>query len=148
METEDMSGGCHCGRVRYRVAGADTDAYYCHCRMCQRATGGIAAALKQVQRSKVTWEREPERYRSSPFAQRGFCATCGTPLTYEDDGGDTMDLTVGSFDDPYRLRPILHAGVESRHEAWRDTSGLRGIRTDELPHIVAKWAASTGEMPE
>lgn len=146
--TERMIGGCQCGRIRYSVADADTDAYYCHCRMCQRATGGVAAALKQVPRASVSWETEPDRYRSSPIARRGFCAACGTPLTYEGDGDDIIDLTVGSLDDPYRLRPILHAGVESRHEAWRDTSGLRDIRTDELPHIVEKWVKTVGKIPD
>lgn len=39
---ETMTGGCQCGRIRYRVRVADPDAYLCHCRMCQRATGGVS----------------------------------------------------------------------------------------------------------
>ena len=144
-----MTGGCQCGRVRYAVADADDTAYLCHCRMCQRATGGVAAALKEVSRDAVTWTTvEPDRYRSSPIAARGFCATCGTPLTYEGDGSDHLDLTVGSFDDPYRLHPTAHAGVESRHVAWMNTSGLPEQRTDELPQISAKWIAACGKLPD
>jgi len=44
--SERMTGGCQCGRVRYTVQIEDDAAYLCHCRMCQRATGGVAAALK------------------------------------------------------------------------------------------------------
>ena len=116
--------------------------------MCQRATGGVAAALKQVPSASVTWENQPDRFRSSPIAMRGFCAACGTLLTYEGDDAEQIDLTVGSFDDPYRFRPILHAGVESRHEQWRDTRALRDIRTDEVPTIVAKWTEACGKLPD
>ena len=143
-----MTGGCQCGRVRYSVEVDDQDAYLCHCRMCQRATGGFAAALKQVARNRVRWEREPDRYRSSPIAQRGFCAACGTPLTYEGDGSQGMDLTVGSFDDPSRFRPASHAGIESRNPAWLDLHGLPEQRTDDIPHITAKWIAACGKLPD
>ena len=145
---ETMTGGCQCGRIRYTVEAEDLDAYLCHCRMCQRATGGVAAALKQVKRAAVTWAREPDLYRSSPIAQRGFCAVCGTPLTYEGDGADGMDLTVGSFDDPGRLTPVEHSGVESLHEAWLDTSALPRERTAENPRIVQKWMDACGKFPD
>lgn len=144
-----MTGGCQCGRVRYSVAVEEDDAYLCHCRYRQRATGGIAAALKQVPRAAVTWAAaEPERYRSSPIAVRACCRECGSPLTYEGDGSDGMDLTVGSFDDPYRFRPVEHSGVESRHEAWIDTRGLPESRTGDNEAISAKWREATGRAPD
>ncbi|MGI4731670.1 MAG: GFA family protein [Janthinobacterium lividum] len=147
--TRTMTGGCQCGRVRYRVEVADDEAYLCHCRMCQRATGGVAAALKQVPRAAVTWlGAEPDRYASSPIARRGFCAACGTPLTYEGNASDGLDLTVGSFDDPSTLRPVSHSGVESRHPAWLDTRALPAVRTQDLPHIVRQWKDAGGELPD
>lgn len=145
---ETMTGGCQCGRIRYRADVEDRDAYLCHCRMCQRATGGVAAALKQLPRAAVTWEREPDRYRSSPIARRGHCRECGTPLTYEGDGADKMDLTVGSFDDPGKLRPVGHFGVESVHEAWLDTSALPRQRTADNASIVQRWKDAGGQLPD
>lgn len=143
-----MTGGCQCGRVRY-VAEIDGDeAYLCHCRMCQRATGGVSIAFRNVPKAAVTWEHEPDRYRSSPFAQRGFCAACGTPLTFEFDDGNNLDLTVGSFDDPGRFRPTSHFGKESWHAAWLDTSTLPAKRTDEHQPLVDKWMNSVGKLPD
>jgi hypothetical protein len=107
-----MTGGCQCGRIRYAAEIDSDEAYLCHCRMCQRATGGVSIAFRNVPKAAVTWEREPDRYRSSPFAQRGFCPACGTPLTFEFDDGKNLDLTVGSFDDPARFRPTSHFGKE------------------------------------
>ena len=147
--SRNMTGGCQCGSVRYSVLVDDDDAYLCHCRMCQRATGGVFAALKQVPRAAVTWTtREPDRRASSEIAHRGFCAACGTPLTYEGHASDNMDLTVGSFDDAHQLRPIGHFGVESRHEAWRTTTDLPEKRTQDLPNIVSQWMKTRGHVPD
>ena len=143
-----MTGGCQCGQVRYSVTVESLEAYPCHCRMCQRATGGVFAALMQVPRDAVTWEREPDRYRSSPIAQRGFCARSGTPLTYEGDDSAHLDLTVGSFDEPGRLHPFANFGIESRHDSWANMTGLPDKRTDELPNIVASWEKAGGKLPE
>ena len=65
---DQMTGGCACGRVRYS-AEIDTDeAYLCHCRMCQRASGNISLAMKTLPQAVVTWEREPDYFHSSPIA--------------------------------------------------------------------------------
>ena len=145
---QTLTGRCQCGAVRYTVAVDDLDAYLCHCRMCQRATGGVAAALKNVACAGLTWDGEPQRYRSSPFARRGFCAACGTPLTYEADGRERMDLTVGSFDEPGLLTPVSHAGAESMHRAWLDTSHLPAGQTQDNARIVAAWEAAGAKLPD
>ena len=144
----EMSGGCLCGAVRFTARIADDEAGICHCRMCQRASGNVWLALKTVKRADVTWAREPDRYRSSPFARRGFCAACGTSLTWESDDDEEVDLTVASFDDPGRFRPVSQGGIESRHARWIDLRGLREGRTEDNESIVAKWKASTGHVPD
>ena len=146
----EMTGGCQCGRVRYSVKIDSDDAYLCHCRMCQRATGGVSIAFKLVKIAELNWTtREPDRYQSSPIAHRGFCAACGTPLTFEFlVGSETMDLTVGSFDDPYRFRPTEHSGCESWHRDWLDTSHLPASRTDQNPSMVRRWMDAVGKLPD
>ena len=145
---ETMTGGCQCGRMRYSVTVDDREAYLCHCRMCQRAVGGVSVALKLVEIADVDWSGAArDLYRSSPFAQRGFCAACGTSLTYEGDDHHQLDLTVGSLDEPQVFTPVSHSGVESRHDAWIDTRGLPEQRTDENARIAQKWIDSVGHLP-
>jgi hypothetical protein len=146
--SEEMEGGCACGRVRYRARVEDDEAYLCHCRMCQRATGSVSIAFKTVAVADVRWEQEPDWYRSSPIARRPFCRECGTSLGFAYPDSDRMDLTVASFDDPSRFVPKHHFGAESMHRAWLDTTGLPECRSEDYQRLVERWTAATGEMPE
>jgi hypothetical protein len=141
---EVVSGGCQCGRIRYTATIRDDSAYLCHCRMCQRATGGVSIAFKNVAKRDVAWERRPDLYASSPIARRGFCRECGTPISFEFPDGDNLDLTIGSFDEPARFRPHHHFGVESWHPQWLDTRGLPEYRADEHPPTVERWKNALG----
>ena len=140
-----MTGGCQCGAIRYSVNLAKPEAYYCHCRMCQRAFGNIFAALVLVKKSDVTWTRgRPALFASSKLALRGFCQSCGTPLTFEYVDGQSMDLSVGSLDQPGLLHPTCHNGAESRIAsfAWHDDLPHR--QTEDNVSYVAKWRAAYG----
>lgn len=141
-----MTGGCACGRVRYEADVTSSDAYLCHCRMCQRATGSVSIAFMNVRQDAVRWDGEPDWYRSSPIAERPFCATCGTSLGFRYvEGSDKMDLTVASFDEPGTFTPTQpHFGAESLHEAWLDTSALPRQRSDEYAPLVARWEQAGG----
>ncbi|MHA6719531.1 GFA family protein [Sphingomonas sp. RS6] len=146
--TEEVGGGCQCGRIRYRVRITDDDAYLCHCRMCQRATGGVSIAFKGVRKADVSWTREPDLYASSPIANRGFCRDCGTPISFAFPDSETMDLTVGSFDEPGRFQPRHHYAVESIHEQWVDTRALPRYRTEDNLNVVKRWMDSIGRLPD
>ena len=145
---DEIAGGCACGRIRYTVRIHDHDAYLCHCRMCQRATGSISIAFKSVRQDDVKWDQAPDWHDSSPIAERPYCRECGTSLGFRfKDAPENMDLTVASFDDPSAFKPIHHFGAESIHRAWLNTEGLREIRTDEHQKLVDKWVNATGEFP-
>jgi hypothetical protein len=144
-----MTGGCQCGRVRYRADASEAEAYLCHCRMCQQATGGFAASFVHLPLEAVAWEREPDWYASSPIARRAFCPACGTPLGFRfHENASGNDLTFGSFDDPSGFVPTAHAGAESLHEAWIDTRALPRQRSDDTESVVKRWRAVGGEVPE
>ena len=140
-----LTGGCQCGEVRYEARAASDEAYYCHCRMCQRAVGNIFATFINVKKRNVAWSKgTPATYSATPFAERSFCARCGTPLAFAYFESENIDLTVGSLDEPGRLRPTSHCGIESRIASFYRDDGLPGVRVDEIPHIVAKWKAAFG----
>ena len=108
------AGGCQCGKVRYALY-AEPESSLCHCRMCQKATGGLFAALAKIDKADLAWTRgQPASFRSSSAACRDFCADCGTPLTFRYLDAAHMEVTIGSLDQPERARRAMHFGVESR----------------------------------
>ena len=146
---KEKSGGCQCGAVRYRVSLANDDAYLCHCRMCQKATGGFAASFFNVPQAQVTCESGPDWYQSSPIAKRPFCKECGTPLGFQFLEGPNCDITVGSLDDPKGMHPTNHFGIESLiHEGWLDSKDLKRNRTDSNPVLVERWEKAGLAVPD
>lgn len=145
---DQMTGGCACGKVRYTAQIQDDEAYLCHCRMCQRATGSVSIAFKNVMKADVAWESEPDWYQSSPIARRPYCAACGTSLGFAYPDSEKMDLTVASFDDPSRFGPKYHFGAENMHRAWLNTEGLPEARSDEYKPLVERWMNASGKLPD
>lgn len=146
---EKVTGGCACGNIRFETSIDNDDAYLCHCRMCQRATGSLSIAFKQVRIADVRWETEPDWFESSPIAARPYCARCGTSLGFRfREGADAMDLTVASFDDPSRFRPTHHFGAEAIHRAWLNTEGLPEKKCSDYDVLVEKWKSATGIVPD
>jgi hypothetical protein len=58
-------------------------------------------------RSDFAWEAgEPKCYKTDTGAYRTFCDSCGTSLTYENDGSpNEIDITTGSLDDAEHFPP-------------------------------------------
>ncbi|HEX9954768.1 MAG TPA: GFA family protein [Allosphingosinicella sp.] len=146
--TDTMTGGCACGRIRYTACVDSDEAYLCHCRMCQRATGSVSIAFTTLPKAAVAWSEDPNWFASSPIAQRPFCGTCGTSLGFVYPDSEKMDLTVASFDDPARFRPRHHFGAESMHRAWIDTTGLPETRSDEYQALTNRWMDKVGKLPD
>jgi hypothetical protein len=110
------TGGCQCGAVRYAFYAPLENSHVCHCRMCQRATGGVFAALAGGSPDNFAWTRgTPDFFASSNLAQRGFCAKCGTPLSFQyHTRGARIYTTIGSLDRPDDVQLVKQFGIESR----------------------------------
>lgn len=127
---DEYSGGCQCGAVRFHVAGRLADASICHCRMCQKAFGAYFAPLVSVRGAAFAWTRgEPKRFASSNLVKRGFCAECGTPLSYE--APDGLAIAAGAFDQPGRLPPSIQYGIEGKLPFFDGLHALPARRTED-----------------
>ena len=98
MTAPQMTGHCLCGAVTVRVAGPhDPRPGACHCRMCQRWSGGLFLCFN-ADAAGVTVEGPVTRYASSGFAERAFCQVCGSHLWMRDIMGQSYELMPGLFD--------------------------------------------------
>ncbi|MFC3071365.1 GFA family protein [Phenylobacterium soli] len=97
-----FSGGCQCGAVRFTAERLGA-ASICHCRMCQKATGNFFGPY--VDAFELVWTNgPPAHFQSSEAVKRGFCARCGTPLTFESKGN--VGVMIGALDDPEAAPPV------------------------------------------
>lgn len=138
-----MTGGCLCGAVRYAARAHLKDAYYCHCRMCQKSTGAPAEIAVPVEPGTLSFTAGAAKFhRSSPFGARGFCAECGSRLLWRHVGGarpEWTNLAVGSLDRLEQLVPSSHQCVESQLPWYRFDDGLERLRSDEMPGLADAW---------
>ncbi len=98
-----------CGAVRYEAAGEPISVIHCHCLSCRRHTGAPVVTLVGLKKDRVRFTAGVRGlYQSSPGVGRGFCSQCGTPLTWEGDGGELgplIEIHIGTLDDPSRFTP-------------------------------------------
>ena len=118
MTETNRTGGCQCGAVRFKIHGELGRPSICHCRMCQKAFGGFFGPLVTA-KGETEWTRgEPSYFQSSVNISRGFCAACGTPLTYKHPGG--LEIAIGAFDDRSDLAPQIQVNFAARN-SWVTT---------------------------
>jgi hypothetical protein len=110
-----LTGGCQCGAIRFSLSAAPTRISICHCRMCQKAAGAPFASFADIPRENFRWTKgTPATFRSSSIAERGFCAACGTPLSFGRIDGPRIEIMTGTFDRPDQVVPTRQFGTESR----------------------------------
>ncbi|MBX9745897.1 MAG: GFA family protein [Hyphomonadaceae bacterium] len=136
------TGGCQCGAVRYALYVTPQNAHACHCRMCQRATGGVFAVLAAAPKSDFAWTKgEPAFFASSNLAERGYCRDCGTPLsfTYHMPAA-RMNVTIGSLDDPNAVPIVTQYGLESKLDWVTFCEDVAGEETGADPKAAEFFA--------
>jgi len=112
----DVQGGCKCGAIRYALTEPPTEIVVCHCPDCRRVSGAHALAWVILPSAGFHLSTgTPTAYRSSSHVTRTFCGSCGTTLTYQhDDARDSIDVTIGSLDDPETFKPTQQLAEEHR----------------------------------
>jgi len=94
-----QSGGCLCGAVRFTASPKDHEVGVCHCSMCRRWSAGPFMVRDCGTSLKVEDTSSLGTYRSSEWAERAFCTTCGTPLYYRLIAQDMYFASAEAFDD-------------------------------------------------
>jgi hypothetical protein len=78
---QPITGGCLCGAVRFRAVLQSPDVEACHCSMCRRWSAGPYLSVHCAS-VEIDDAANLGIYRSSDWAERGFCTKCGTSLLY------------------------------------------------------------------
>jgi hypothetical protein len=97
--TRSQTGGCLCGAVRFSATPADRDVAACHCSMCRRWSAGPFLVRDCGTSLQIEDRASLGVYRSSDWAERAFCKSCGTPLYYRLIDKDMHFVSAEAFDD-------------------------------------------------
>ena len=122
-------GGCLCGQVRWRASAGPANVRVCHCRLCQKATGGPFFARAVFLESVFEWSGETTRWATSPRVDRLSCARCGTPVFSEPkDAPARIGVSLATLDDRNAIRPEVHIWVSEKVDWLALDDGLPQYR--------------------
>ena len=99
MSGANLSGKCLCGAVSVSAKISEEDKVgACHCSMCRKWSGGTLLAVHVGERAFFKGEENITVFRSSEWAERGFCKLCGTNLFWRFAGSGDYVIPAGLFD--------------------------------------------------
>ena len=117
----ERTGECLCGAVSYTAKDLEGTMAACHCGMCRRWSGSPFMAVSP---GEVVWggEDKIKTFRSSEWAERGFCSECGTSLFYRVTAPGPHQgrehLAFGTMDDQSGFELKLEYFIDRKPEAY------------------------------
>src|SRR5215472_12490653 len=116
-----FSGGCACGAIRYQATAEPVLMLHCHCRDCQRASGGPFSSYVIVPAEAFKLLQASLRFHPSPseaggMTRRGFCPECGAPIVVKPDANPQfVAIRTASLDDPGWFNPQVDVWTSDTH---------------------------------
>lgn len=145
VETTPIEGHCLCGAVTVRARPARGHVEACHCTMCRKWGGSALLSVQCGSAVEIEGEAHVARYRSSDWAERGFCSRCGSHLFYRFIPADFYAFTAGLFPDE-ALAPLAEEIFIDEKPAYyafaADSEKLTG------PQAIAKAKAMGFEFDQ
>ncbi|WP_447928132.1 GFA family protein [Vreelandella sp. EE27] len=107
---KQLTGGCLCGKVRFKALGEPLSVGICHCLDCRKHHGALFYAAADYPRQAVTIEGEPQSYQG-----RYFCPVCGSSVFSVSE--EEIEIHLGALDAPNQLQPTYELWT-LRREEW------------------------------
>lgn len=108
-----VTGGCHCGELRYEADIEPDRIGVCHCIDCQILSGSAFRTAVRVPATRFSLlTGTPKTYTKTGGSGRprimAFCANCGTQIygTGIADDAKQISLRIGTCDQRADLKPV------------------------------------------
>ncbi len=120
-----QKGSCECGSVAYEVTGELRPVTACHCTQCRKTSGHYWSATQvPTENLMLTKDDGLKWYRSSDWAQRGFCQNCGSSLFWRMDGEGATSIGAGTLDGAVGLQTAKHICMADKGDYYAIADGL------------------------
>ena len=138
MSNGSLDGHCLCGAVRISLREPKPSVEICQCDMCRRWGGAFYAALAG-ESFEIEGEASIRTFRSSDWAERAFCGTCGSSLWYKFLPTGNRSFLAGLFDGAASL-PIEKEIFADEAPRWCTLAGDHQRQTGDEVIAEAKAA--------
>jgi len=128
--TTPFSGGCACGAILYESDAEPLAMLHCHCRDCQRSSGGPFSSFIILPKDTVRLLQGSLHFHDMPSeaggkTHRGFCANCGSPIMVRTDSQpQIVAIRTASLDDPSWFDPQMDVWTSDAHPWDHMNTGL------------------------
>jgi hypothetical protein len=130
----NITGGCHCGAIRYEAEVDPATAGICHCTDCQILSGtafrlSIRAAPGSFRIVAGTPRVYTKTAESGTLRDQAFCDTCGSPIYAATPGPEPRiySIRAGTIDQRQQLRPAGQIWMRSQLPWLGELAALPGV---------------------
>ena len=129
-----ITGGCHCGAIRYEAEADPATAGICHCTDCQILSGtAFRVSIRAAPGSFRIVAGTPRVYtktaESGILRDQAFCETCGSPIYAATPGPEPRiySIRAGTIDQRQALRPAGQIWMRSQLPWLGEIAALPGV---------------------
>ncbi|MBI1385039.1 MAG: GFA family protein [Rhizobiales bacterium] len=134
---KELTGKCLCGAVRFTFAPAEPHFDACHCGMCRRWGGGPALTVRALAAPAVEGADNVATYKSSEWAERHFCRTCGSHLFSVAPAFDYYGVSYGAIDDVSGLAFTMEIFIDRKPDAYAFANETRKLTEADFVAMVS-----------
>ena len=127
----ELKGQCMCGAVTVTAASAKPNLVACHCDMCRRWTSSMYMSLR-TDPGSVTVTGPARVFKSSDWAERAFCDTCGSALWYATPHDGQKNLAAGLFDNAAGAELKLEFFIDKKPQGYTVAGDQRKMTEAEV----------------
>jgi hypothetical protein len=128
--TDQIQGQCMCGAVTITAQSDAQIVRACHCDMCRQWTSSMFMSVP-TKPGTITVHGPVKTYRSSDWAERGFCAVCGSALWYMTVHDQVRNLAAGLFENAAGFPLTLEFFHDSKPVGYTFAGGHRRLSDAE-----------------
>ena len=115
----EFTGSCHCGEISYTFNGEPLRQVNCHCKNCQKTSGGPYLANIFVPEDNLLIKGSPKVYQhladSGNQMTKKFCGNCGAQMFSLGSGRPgIVIIRGGTIDNLEIIQPTLNIFVSSK----------------------------------
>ncbi len=143
MPENIKTGSCLCNSVGYKANVQSMNAHVCHCGICRKNLGGSPTITVNCSYDSLRIENDAnlEWYKSSEWAERGFCKLCGTSLFSRAPKHQYLGVSVGTLNDQSDIKITEHIFIDMKPDYYDFKDDCPRLTEEEFLKSIASGEA-------